>query len=103
MALRYLPNVTTLRLNAAKCVGCSMCAAVCPHAVWVMNEKKAHLVDRAACMECGACARNCAEGAISVKAGVGCAAAVLHGMLSGGSPECGCSSAADSASPCCAG
>jgi hypothetical protein len=43
-------------------------------------------------MECGACTNNCEFGAIEVKAGVGCAAAVIRGMISGGEPECGCSS-----------
>jgi hypothetical protein len=42
-------------------------------------------------MECGACARNCSCRAISVKAGVGCAAAIIGGMLRGtkGTCECG--------------
>jgi hypothetical protein len=43
-------------------------------------------------MECGACARNCAAGALTVKAGVGCAAAVISGAIRGGEPTCGCDS-----------
>ena len=47
------------------------------------------IVDRGACMECGACMRNCAHGAVRVTAGVGCAAAVIGGMLRGTAAECG--------------
>jgi len=50
------------------------------------------MADRDACMECGACARNCPTGALSVKAGVGCAAAIIVGALRGTEPTCGCGS-----------
>ena len=56
--------------------------------VTTMLDKRAVLSDRGACMECGACARNCEHGAISVRAGVGCAAALLANV--GGSPEAAC-------------
>ncbi len=89
--LVYLKDVTTLRLNEELCNGCGMCLKVCPHAVFALSSKKAKIVDRDLCMECGACALNCAEGAIFVKAGVGCAAAVISGALSGKPASCGCS------------
>jgi len=41
-------------------------------------------------MECGACALNCEYGAISVDAGVGCATALINGMIAGKEPSCGC-------------
>jgi hypothetical protein len=41
-------------------------------------------------MECGACALNCAAGAIEVHAGVGCAAAIIKGWITGGEPNCDC-------------
>jgi ferredoxin len=75
--LRYLSNVSTLKLDAAKCTGCGMCRIVCPHAVFAIQEKKARITDSDACMECGACSRNCPENALAVRAGVGCAAAVI--------------------------
>ena len=90
MELRYLKNVTTLRLDETKCSGCGLCAEVCPHAVFQIEDRKAQIVDLDRCMECGACALNCASGAISVNAGVGCAAAVIHGKLHGTEPSCGC-------------
>lgn len=77
MKLRYLANVTTLELNQDKCNGCGMCLIVCPQAVFSFNEKAISITDRDACLECGACAKNCPQGAIGVRAGVGCAYAVL--------------------------
>jgi ferredoxin len=95
MWLAYLRNVVTLALDEEECTGCGMCAAVCPQGVLAVEHRKARIVDRDACMECGACARNCVPGAVSVRAGVGCATAVLNGMLRGGEPSCDCASCCD--------
>ena len=72
--LKYLKNVTTLKLDKKKCTGCKMCINVCPHNVFDFVDKKAEIRDIDACMECGACAMNCKDEALSVKSGVGCAA-----------------------------
>lgn len=82
-SFQYLRNVTTLEYDARRCNGCTMCVAVCPHGVFTMRSKKAEVVERDACMECGACARNCPETAISVRAGVGCAYLILLRRLKG--------------------
>ena len=56
-----------------------------------MNNKQAVVVDRDACMECGACMNNCSFEALRVNKGVGCAAAIINSMVYGGEPTCDCS------------
>jgi ferredoxin len=105
MKLAYLKGVTTLAFDPGRCVGCGMCPVVCPHGVFRMAGGAAEIADRDACMECGACARNCAPksasdsgprresvsaaAAISVDAGVGCATALIAARVGGADPP-GC-------------
>jgi len=95
--LTYIKNVTTLQLDSEKCNGCTMCTFVCPHEVFTMKGKKAFIQHKDFCMECGACAMNCAVNAITVKSGVGCAAGVISGWMRGTDPVCDCGSG----SGCC--
>jgi NAD-dependent dihydropyrimidine dehydrogenase PreA subunit len=102
----YLRNVTTLELSSAACTGCGNCLEVCPHNVFRIESaagRKAEIRDRDACMECGACARNCPTGAVTVRAGVGCAWAILRGMLTGKEATCGCGQPSGTNSSCCGG
>ncbi|MCK9391333.1 MAG: 4Fe-4S binding protein [Syntrophales bacterium] len=105
--LIYLKDVVTLRVDTDKCTGCALCLEVCPHGVLVIDEKRVRIGNRDACMECGACSRNCPVGAVSVEAGVGCAAAVINGMLNWQGTACCCSvdpnnpSAGKAAGTCC--
>jgi NAD-dependent dihydropyrimidine dehydrogenase PreA subunit len=96
--MKYLVNVTTLAYSQDKCGGCGRCAEVCPHGVFVLRDKRAAVTDRNLCMECGACAMNCEFGAITVNSGVGCAAAIINSMITGGAPSCDC---VDGGSNCC--
>lgn len=80
---RYLPGVTTLQLDCNACVGCGMCEDVCPHGVFQMYGKQAHIEDLDGCMECGACAQNCPVGAIRVTPGVGCASYIIQTWIKG--------------------
>jgi NAD-dependent dihydropyrimidine dehydrogenase PreA subunit len=97
--LIYLRNVTTLAFDTDKCVGCAMCTRVCPHAVLTLANGKARIDNRDACMECGACALNCPAKAVSVNAGVGCAAAVINFALGRDSDD-GCC-VIDAKKTCC--
>ncbi len=98
MRLSYLRNGESLTLDPDRCRGCGQCVEVCPHAVFALDGGRSAIIDRGACMECGACARNCSHGAIRVRAGVGCAAAIIGGILRGAEPTCGGAGAA-----CCGG
>jgi len=97
--MKYLANVTTLAYSPDKCAGCGRCTEVCPRGVFVMEDKRASVTDKDLCLECGACALNCEFEAISVNSGVGCAAALINGMITGGPPTCGCDSTPGSV--CC--
>ena len=90
--MQYLLNGHSLILDAARCNGCGRCEEVCPHAVFSVVDRKAAIVNRDECMECGACRVNCAMNAIAVSSGVGCAAAIIGAMRRGeaGSAACGC-------------
>jgi NAD-dependent dihydropyrimidine dehydrogenase PreA subunit len=96
--LRYLTEVTTLALNESLCNGCQMCVMVCPHEVFSMINKRAVISNKDACMECGACAGNCPENAITVDSGVGCATAIIVGAIKGTEPTCRCE---ENSSSCC--
>ena len=90
MKLEYLKNVSTIKIiNTEKCTGCQMCIKVCPHNVFEISNKKAVIINKDACMECGACKKNCPAGIIEVQEGVGCAAALLYGMIRRTAPQCG--------------
>lgn len=87
--LKYIEDVTTLQYDAKKCTGCGMCATVCPHGVFSVENGRARITDRDLCMECGACMQNCPEEAIRVRAGVGCATGVLLASM-GRTGDCCC-------------
>ena len=97
--MKYLADVVTLEYNAELCTGCRRCVEVCPHQVFVIENKRAAITDRDRCMECGACVKNCPLKALEVKPGVGCASAIIKGWLTGTEPSCDCSD--DSSGSCC--
>jgi len=85
--------INTLRFLPGRCANCDMCVNVCPHGVFRSGPKRVEIVRGEACMECGACQRNCPTGAVKVDSGVGCAAAMISAALRGKKevscgPEC---------------
>jgi NAD-dependent dihydropyrimidine dehydrogenase PreA subunit len=89
--MTYMSAGKTLVIHSEKCIGCTRCVEVCPHEVIAMQGKKASVDKRKNCMECGACRQNCPAGAIDVTVGVGCAYAVISGLIHKTEPTCGCS------------
>ncbi len=57
--LLYLKDVVTLAFDVERCTGCGMCLAVCPREVFQASDGKVEVALRDACIECGACRRNC--------------------------------------------
>lgn len=88
--LIYIPGVVTLKLNENLCNGCGMCVKVCPHEVFSLSGRKAHIIRKDNCMECGACEMNCPVSAVTVKAGVGCAAGIINSYLTNSDCDCCC-------------
>ena len=99
--MKYLLNVATLQYNPELCTGCRRCVEVCPHEVFEMENKIAKIIELDRCMECGACRLNCSSGALEVKSGVGCSAAIIHSILTGNEPSCGCDDDSGAGSVCC--
>ncbi len=93
---RYLENTAILHLSLDKCIGCGNCQLVCPHRIFRLQNGKAEIVDRDACMECRACAKNCPTAAIYVNPddGCGCAAYIINSWIakfrSKAPSSCGC-------------
>jgi ferredoxin len=87
--MKYLKDVATIAISKEACTGCGMCVTVCPRNVLVINNKKASVADKDACLECGACKMNCAFDAVTVDSGVGCAAAMLNGLIKYGNVDKG--------------
>jgi len=85
----YLKNVATLKIDTGKCTGCGFCLNVCPRGVIDLKDGVAYVAVKDACLECGACAKNCRFDAITVQTGVGCATAILRGIGEDGACSCG--------------
>ncbi|MDH7558605.1 MAG: 4Fe-4S binding protein, partial [Candidatus Bathyarchaeota archaeon] len=54
-------------VDEAKCVGCNVCAVICPVEAIKKNEKGVAQVNEDLCRGCGLCAARCPEQAITMK------------------------------------
>ncbi len=66
-----------ISIDKTKCVGCKICANVCPQNVISIIEGKAVIKFYKNCMECGACSLNCKYDAIILTKGTGCLGAII--------------------------
>jgi ferredoxin len=81
-----------INIDLTKCRRCGTCVDVCPQATIIARGDGFPVqIHEDACMECGACQRNCAAGAVAVAAGVWCFAALMNEALFGrkASSSCG--------------
>lgn len=54
-----------LQFLSDRCIGCAACLAACPQHCHLLQEGS-HLLERTNCLACGACAKSCYAGALSI-------------------------------------
>jgi NADH-quinone oxidoreductase subunit F/NADP-reducing hydrogenase subunit HndC len=60
-------TLITIRIDQAKCVGCTKCTKACPVNAISGTVKQPHLIDQNKCIKCGACVEVCPFKAIDKK------------------------------------
>jgi Na+-translocating ferredoxin:NAD+ oxidoreductase RNF subunit RnfB len=61
---RKCKSLIRYTIDAAKCVGCTACARVCPVNAIAGERKKTHVIDQATCIRCGQCFEVCKFNAV---------------------------------------
>jgi len=57
-------SLVTFTIDAATCIGCTVCARRCPVSCISGERKAAHVIDQSKCIKCGACLDACKFGAV---------------------------------------
>lgn len=60
-------SLVVYEIDAAKCIGCGLCARRCPVPCIKGEKKQAHVIDTAKCIKCGECFTTCKFGAVVKK------------------------------------
>ncbi|PKL05916.1 MAG: NADH-quinone oxidoreductase subunit NuoF [Spirochaetae bacterium HGW-Spirochaetae-9] len=60
-------DLVVYEINAAKCIGCGLCARKCPVPCISGEKKQPHVIDKARCIKCGECFKACKFGAVVVR------------------------------------